>query len=248
MDEEKKVEKKSENPEMKSGVGESEEKSDLEKLKKDRNKQNKQILWALVLMLSVIVIIVAVPFITQNYFNKFIYISLDFQKTQLGDLIFYSTKIPLANKRAQITGMYSMNFREDPRDLEYIDVKIPGETIFFKKDKIVYITLDKDIGECEDSAIAMINLAGFIKDFAGFNVSSGFTDETYANESGFDYVTCKNHPNNTVITVKSGSTTQIRKYEDRCYSLTYSECDVNEISERFILLILEKYMEYFVRG
>ena len=246
MEEEKEIEKESESAIIEESI--EKEIEDNKKSKKEREKQNKQILWAIVLMLSIIIIVVAVPFITKNFVNKFVYITLDFQKTKLGDLIFYSTRVPIANKQAQITGSYSMNFREDPRKLDHIEVDVPGNAILFKKDQEVYITLDPEMNVCEDSAIGMINLAGFIKDFAGFNVSSGFIDEEYANQSGFDYVTCKNHPNNTIISVSSGNQSQIKKYADRCYELTYADCEINQVSEKFMLLVLEKYMEYFVRG
>ena len=57
--------------------------------------QNKQLKWAVFLMTSIILIIVVVPFINTNFINKFDYHGLTFQKTQLGQLEFYSTKFPV---------------------------------------------------------------------------------------------------------------------------------------------------------
>ena len=75
---------------------ESEANKEIEKQKELslKQKQNRQIIWALVLMAGVIIIIFLVPYIKQNVFNKFEYIGLDFYKTKTSDIVFYYTKIP----------------------------------------------------------------------------------------------------------------------------------------------------------
>jgi len=230
-----------------------EEKKDEETSKKEEKiekfrltkKQNRQLMWAIVLMASVILIVVLVPIIKQNFFDKFIYLNLDWQKTKLGDIPFYSTQIPVTDKQGQIIGSYSMNFRKDPRKL---DIEINNEDlIIFKKEKIVYISFDPDMDVCgADNTIALMNLAGFLRDFANFNVSSAVTNKEYADLNKLAYVTCKNSPDNTVIILNSGNETKIKK-EKGCYELTYNNCEVLEVTEKFELLILENYMSYFER-
>ena len=73
-----------------------------------KEKQNIQVKWAVVLMLALIFIIVAIPFIIREV-NKFDYIGLEFQKTQLGELIFYSTRFPVVGVQVQVIGNYAIN-------------------------------------------------------------------------------------------------------------------------------------------
>src|SRR3989344_2201721 len=132
---------------------------DLEKTGSEDNKelekiQNKQIKWAVFLMLFIILIIVIVPFVKTNFIDKFNYKGLVFQKTKLGELIFYSAKFPVVSVTGQVTGDYAVNLRNDPRELEYIPINVTDEKIDFvvEGDKYgdVYISLNPFMEVCED--------------------------------------------------------------------------------------------------
>ncbi len=211
--------------------------------------QNRQIMWAVILMASIILIVVLVPFIVKNYVNEFVYLKLDFQKTKLGEIFFYSTKVPIADSRGKVIDVYTMNFRNNPRKLDKIEFSHPNDVgyVYFKKDETVYISLDPEMEVCEDNAIALIPFAGFLRDFAKQNVSSAVSDEDYSNSTGIPYVTCENSANNTVIYVNSGAKTEIKKTAKNCYELTYANCEITKVTEKFTLLVLEKYMSYFIR-
>jgi len=205
-------------------------------------------MWAVILMISLILIVVAVPLIKKNFIDKFRYINLDFQKTQLGKTVFYSTRIPVADKQGKIIAEYTMGFnKNDPRKLNYINVSIPNNLVEFNKQNVVYITLKSSMQNCEDTIPAMVNLAGFLKDFAGFNVSSATSDKDYANLNNLSYVTCENSPNNTVIYINSGNETKIEKTANNCYELIYNNCEISQVTEKFYWTILENYMKYFTR-
>ena len=226
----------------------------VEKTKKRRvikitlkKKQSKQVLWALILMISMILIVLGTPYVIKNYFNKFVYINLDFEKTQLGNIRFYSTKIPVANTRGEIIGVYSMNFRNDPRKLEYIVHNIDDNKVIFKKDEKVYISFNPDMKACDNTTIALMNLAGFLKDFGNLNISSAVTYYDYARDNNLSYKTCENSPDNTVIIIDEGEKTEIKKISDKCYSITYNNCEIMPVTEKFMLIILEAYMGYFDR-
>jgi len=211
--------------------------------------QNRQVMWAIILMVSLILIILLVPFIVKNFINKFVYLNLDWQKTKLGKIFFYSTRVPIIDKEGNIVDVYTMNFRNDPRDLEKIEF-IPLEKdpdIYFRQDKTVYISLNPDMEACEDNTIALIPLAGFLRDFGGFNISSAVSDSDYARANNMTYAVCGIYPQNTVIYINSGNKTEIKKTEKDCYELTYSNCEIIKATEKFELLILEKYMSYFTR-
>ena len=175
-------------------------------------KYNKQITYAIALMLMVFLIMFLVPYVKHEYFDKFTYINLDFQKTQLGELRFYSTTVPVADKET-IIGEYTMPFnRNDPRKLDYIEVNTPYEKVLFKKDnKTVFITLDPFMESCEDNGVALSNLAGFLRDFAKFEIQTGLSDEEYASTSDMEFIDCDTYPDNTILSITSGNKTSIRK-------------------------------------
>jgi hypothetical protein len=225
-----------------------EEKKEIEtkiENKELKTKQNKQIMWAIILMSSIILIIILVPYIKTNYLNKFTYINLDFQKTKLGEIIFYSARIPITNQQGQIAGDFPINLRNDPRKLEYINGSIPNNTFTFNKNLPVYITLNPDMRICEDNTIAVVGLTGFLKDFGNLNIKAAMTDKDYANASRFPYVTCENSPNNTVIKIDGGNETMVTKTSDNCYEITFKECEILQVTEKFQLIILKNYMGYF---
>jgi len=233
------------NSEKENSLGESEE-IETRKTNEDiKKKQNKQIAWILFLLIGLILIILLVPFINNNYLSKFNYYNLDFQKTQLGELIFYSAKIPIINIHGNVVADYSINFRKDPRKLEEIKVDIKGDSIVFRKSKQVYITLNPDMEKCENNIIAMANLAGFLINFAELEVEGASTDKDYAEIQDFPYVTCQTHPENTVIFINSGDENMIKQTGSNCYEIKYKDCEILEVSEKFIHVILENYMDYF---
>lgn len=227
----------------------------IEKLKKRKvikitlkKKQSKQVLWAVILMVALLLIVLGTPYVIKNYFNKFVYIKLDFEKTQLGNIKFYSTKIPIANTGGEIIGVYTMNFRNDPRKLEHLTHNIKDNKVIFKKDKKVYISFNPDMKACDNTTIALMNLAGFLKDFGNLDISSAVTYYDYARDNNLSYVTCENSPDNTVITIDEGEKTEIKKISDKCYSITYNNCEIMPVTEKFMLIILEAYMSYFDRN
>jgi len=214
-------------------------------------KQNKQVMWAIVLMVSLIVIIFAVPYITKNYINKFDAYGLEFKKTRLGDLIFYSTKFPTIDTvTGQVIGDYSINLRSDPRDLDYIEVvDIPNNTITFMKDvrgfyAPVYLSLDSNLEMCEDNGIALMNLAGFLRD-SDLEVKSAVTNATYAEENGIEFATCLEKPSNTVIRFHNANKTAIYKTSKNCYDLVFKDCEIIAVAEKFELIMLQEYMGHF---
>ncbi len=241
------IEERNAELEKSSPYNNSAEKSFLNK------KQNKQIIWAVIIMLGLILIILGINFYNKNFVNQFEHIGLDFQKTKLGNIFFYSAKIPLVDERGGITGrlvqeqptQYAINFRSDPRELESISFNANLSDIKFFRDNNVFISLSPEMKACEDNSIALINLAGFLREFADLKIKSSVSDENYSKESKIFYATCKKFPLATVINIGSGNVTKIEKTGENCYELTYADCDIIPVTEKFTLLILEGYMDYF---
>jgi len=225
-------------------------KKDVKKTDKKLTKkqiQDKQVMWTIILMVSLILIIILVPFIVKNYINKFVYIKLDWQKTKLGKIDFYSTEIPVADRSGNIIGTYTMNFRNDPRKLENINTGLSGSEIGFNTGEVVYISLDSKMQGCEDVGIGLINFAGFLRGFANLEVNSSVNDLAAAQKNNLEYITCENSPDNTVIQLSNGDENKIERIKTNCYSIVYKDCEITQVTEKFSLIILENYMSYFTK-
>lgn len=239
-----KLDEKKDNEEIKNSS-----ENDFYKENKEIEKiQNKQIKWAVFLMVAIVLIIVIVPFVKNNFIDKFDYKGLVFQKTQLGELVFYSTKFPVISITGQVIGDYSINMRNDPRDLEYIPVNVSEGKIEFTVDRNkygdVYISLNPFMEVCEDSGIAMLTLSGFLSDSA-LNVSSAVIDKAYAKKYNLTQRWCYNSGFDTVILITDGNKTTINEIKPNCYELQFNNCEVLQVSEKFMLNILEQYTGRF---
>ncbi|HJO14573.1 MAG TPA: hypothetical protein QGG70_00820 [Candidatus Pacearchaeota archaeon] len=230
----------------------SEKKDDSPQDNKDiEAMQNKQLKWAVFLMASIILIIVIVPFVNTNFINKFDYHGLTFQKTQLGQIEFYSTKFPVVAATGKVTGEYAVNLRNDPREIEDIEVKVGFDDIDFRYYKNgdgsigyypVYISLDPLMEVCEDSSLALLTLSGFLKD-SGLEVGSASMDKEYAAANDVLYKRCEEE--STVILVTQGNENKITEIGETCYEIRFKDCDILKVSERFVLNILEQYGKRF---
>jgi hypothetical protein len=208
-----------------------------------KKNQNKIILGAIILMILIIAIITLIPII-KIQMSKFTYISLTFQKTQLGKITFYSSYIPVVDSSGKIISSYAINLRTDPRSLENINSNITNNTIKFIKTRPVYLSLDPEMKVCELNSIAMVTLAGFLRD-SGLDVKSAVTDNNYSTDNNLQYKTCETSPENTVILVNSGNATEVKEIKKNCYEITYKDCEIMPASEKFIITILKEYMSHF---
>ena len=231
----------------------SEEKPVFEDKKEIDKMQNQQIKWALFLMMGIILIIVLIPFIKTNFIDSFDYYGLKFQKTQLGELTFYSAKFPIVVGTGQVLGDYSVNFRNDPRELEDIPVDIPENKIKFTLNKNergkldygpVYISLNPFMEVCPQSGIALITMSSFMKD-SGLEVFSAVTDKAYARKNNQTSKWCYDNGLDTVIVVTDGDTNEINELAPNCYEIKFKDCEILKVTERFTLIILKEYVKRF---
>ena len=230
------------------------EKEDSEKVVENQstlaNKQNKQMMWIVMLMIGVVLIILLVPYVMVHFFDTFEYEGLEFQKTKLGNLVFYSTKFPVMSLTGAVVGEYAVNFRNDPRTLGYIPVNVTNNTIRFVKEgdnfSPVYITLNPHMRICEDSVIGMAGLSRFLSD-SGLKVQSAYSDKNYARENNATYRWCDTSQFDTVIFVTDGNETSITEIDSHCYQIQFKECEILQASEKFQLKILQDYSETFKR-
>ncbi len=213
-----------------------------------KQRQEKQIRGIVIFMSLLILILILVPFIQKNFINKFRVINLEFQKTKAGDLMFYSTRLPVIDSFGEITGDYSMNFRNDPRKLKKIELseEIKENGIIFIKEKPVYISIDPNMTSCEDNVLAVFILASFLRDFK-MDVKSGISNEDYAISNNLTFIDCENSLVNTIIEITNGNETNIIKKTKNCYEITYKDCEITLGIERFMFAMIEEYMSHFTK-
>lgn len=228
------------NPDL-AGEKNSEEENINEESKK---KQDKQIIWIIIFMGIIIVSFFIVPYFIKNYVNSFEYGGLNFQKTKQGEIFYYSAYVPITDQNYQEIGKYPVNLREDPRKLDYIKSDILYDELSFARQNTVFITVGADSPRCTYNAMAGARLAMFLNGFASMNVAGALDNKTLAEETKTPYVTCETNPKNTVILLKYGDETSIRKLKDNCYELKYKGCEILPVTEKFQLMILEGYMNY----
>jgi len=237
--------------------------TDIESEKKHKEitlkKQNRQLIWAVFLMVSVIVIIIAVPYLRDNVFNKFNYEGITFQKTKIGDLTFYNTNLPVYHQPVSLssaTGMvvdeipgndkdqggYLLTLREDPRELDNIKSDLDINNITFIKSKTVYVTYNASDPICEHNVISAADIARFLLNFGKLDAEGATVNKEYADENKIPYITCDNSPDHTVINMVAGNESRIFKVKDNCYELMYANCDMVGVTDKFIVNIIEGYL------
>jgi len=216
-----------------------------------KEKQNKQVKIILIIIILILGSVIIVPFLIK-YFNSFDYIGLKFEKTKIGKIKFFSTKIPLTKKvpskdsfvsLKDVTDYYDIKFRNDPRELEKIFTNVSEEGIKFIKNNPVYISIYYDVPICEDNLISVVGLTDFLERFGGLYVKGAINGKE--NSSDNLIIDCKNSTFNTVIIVKNNSETSINQKSKNCYELNYRDCEILKATEKFEIMIIKKYMEYF---
>ncbi|MFA5857218.1 MAG: hypothetical protein WC867_07685 [Candidatus Pacearchaeota archaeon] len=215
--------------------------------KSRKKRQNKQVAWVLFLILSVIIITIGIPLIKNNFFNKFDNRGMDFQKTITGNVVFYHSDIPITDINYETISSYQIELREDPRKLDSIKVDVPDNEVAILRNKPVFISLASDLPICEKNLVSIGYLTKFLYDFGELKVKSSTNNLSFAIENNYTYVTCENTQNNTVIIIKHGNESSIKRTWKNCYELEYKDCEINQVTERFILIILEKYMDELKR-
>ena len=216
---------------------------------KTNNKQNSQIKWIAILMISILLIIIIVPFVTQRFINTFDYKGLEFQKTKLGELTFFSTKFPVIDLTGNVIGTYSVNLRNDPRKLEYINVTtFTDNKIAFTLNRgaynPLYITLNPFMEICDDSVISLATLSGYLKD-SGLEIRTAYTDKAFARDNNSTHRWCDTSLFDTVLIVTDGKETTINEIENGCYELKFTNCEIQQVVEKFMLVTLEEYASRF---
>lgn len=215
-----------------------------EKPEKKKDSENKQVFVIMIILIVILVSVIGIAIYYDNYVKSFNYINLNFKVNKLtGNSVLYSTSIPVTDNKGKVISSYNMSFRNNPKDLEYIEVEIPNNEVRFLRDDTVYIITDAEEKPCRESGLAAFNLAGYFSRFVLKDVKAGVTDLNFSEENNIDFVTCESEPYSTVLYIRSGNVTRIEKTSNNCYELTYSNCEITQVTEKFMLTSLKNYMD-----
>jgi hypothetical protein len=187
--------------------------------KEMKSKHDKQIKYVVFGIILLFVFVGVFSYVSYSQ-THFVYKDSNFDKIQLGKLTFYHTVFPLYHS---ITGQhvadYNIYLRNDPRVLENIPVpskiKLHKTIIFSGGEGII----------CKDNAIAISNMAGVLNNVWGVTLVPNST------------ISCNEIEDEelSMITLKEGNASKIERINGQCYELTLSNCDILNVTERFIM-------------
>ena len=177
--------------------------------------------------------------------NNFTVDNMKFTKSYLGNLPFYKANFPIVARNQlgdfKVVGYKEVSFRNDPRLADNIALNLSFGLGIIGESK-VYVSAGKNLeSTCKDNGIAMIDLGRFFT-IANYDVKGATDDPAYKNSSLTPYVTCENHPDNTVIIVQKGTETKVSQTAKNCYEISYTNCEVTMASERLELEVFKSYM------
>lgn len=207
---------------------EEDKKEEIKEEKRKLEEEGKQAAWIIGIMIGLVVLVLVVYFMIKGM-ATFNYKGLTFTREKFGELMVYHYFYYFNDSSGQIY-KYNLYLRNDPRDN---NVPVDGTPLEFNKGKRVYISLNKSgIKDCNDSVIAVTELAGFLAnnkiDVRGATVNKS---EFEANLTKY-YATCENNPNDKVIVIESGNETKIVAKGD-CYRIRVADCNILNATEKF---------------
>ena len=199
--------------------GEEEVKKGTKKL---INKENR-ILLGIIVVLALVLIGTLVGFLYGGKAREFEYKEIDFQVIKDdGGLIFYHTIIPTIKQGQSVN--YNIYLRKDPRVIGE-EVEFNG---FVNIPKTVILNSNESFNCDGDGAIAIANFA---------QIMSFFEIQVLKH----DNATCENTDGKYgFIKIQEGNETFIKQVGDMCYEFNVNNCEILDVTERFILDSLVK--------
>jgi len=195
----------------------------------------------IVLSIAVLILLVCIIAVIYRYdSNNFNYAGIEFSKNYMGEILFYTAKVPAVDSYGSIKGYKEIDFRNDPRDLDNLIVDVNG-SIKFLRSKTTYVSYGQ-MNTCGDTILAATNL-GFFLAATNIKYKGAIDDSDYINNTNAPYVNCQTHPDNTVIMIKEGNETKITQTNRNCYELVFKDCEILKSTEKFELIILDQYMK-----
>ena len=199
-------------------------KEDVEKVSRDELEKQNKTLKNIFIGLGVFVVVIVVVALLISSVRYFDYEGLRFNVVKEGEIVFYNAVFPIYDG---VTGKnivdYNVYMRNDPRKLE--DVVFDGEVVL-RKNTVLNSTADFN---CDgDGMIAVGNLVQVFERF-GTNVVKDPNVGCDAQGGGHVF-----------IQIREGDETSIEQFAPTCYNFYVSDCEILEVTEKFIVDLLVK--------
>jgi hypothetical protein len=202
------------------------EEGDSNKEIKKGNKQLKQIFF----VMGVCILLFVGVFMFLNSVRHFKYQGVDFEIVKEGELILYQTSLPvnsqskLTTNAAAVFGNYNFYLRNDPRRLKNIPLNIEGELSLMRN---TVINFTGDFNCNGDGIIAVANVVNVLK----------VLDVTAIKDESAG---CDPEGTYTFLQLQLGDETSIEQVGPSCYNLNINNCEVLEVTERYIVELLSE--------
>ncbi len=191
--------------------------------KKELEKQNKT-LKNIFIGLGIFIFVIIIVSLSINSAKHFEYKGVEFNVIKEGKIIFYNAVFPEYHR---ITGKhirdYNFYLRNNPRKLE--NIPFDGEVIL-RKDTVINIT--KEFNCDGDGIIAVGNLVQVLERFGTKVIRD---PEAGCDAMGGEYI---------FIQIREGEETSIEQFAPTCYNLYVNDCEILEVTEKFIVELLVK--------
>lgn len=209
-------------------VEEGEKEGKEENNKEKEKKQLRNIL--LVLGFFVFMFIGILFLLNQSYNFTYEGIKFDVDSKSLPGTLLYKTSIPLNSEGVFTTGKniatnYFFYLRNDPRKLERIPYNVEKMNI---KDIIIFNFTESF--ECDKGAIGVVNLGNLMTALGG---TVGKNETARCDENG----------TYTFIQFQRANETSIEQTGVSCYNFNINDCEVLEVTEKFMVEILSRVNE-----
>ncbi len=190
--------------------------------KKELKKEDK-LLAIILLILGVVLIGFLGSYYYLSSLDEFEFRGVEFQKAvDKGGITFYHTQYPIMHQGKKAN--YHVWLRKDPRKLNKT-IEFEGE---FKLTELVVINTTQDFSCKGYGSIAIGNLKQVL---TSINAKSGSSE---------NYSRCDTQGRYTYIEIIPGEESRIVQTGPSCYDFIIKDCEMLEVTERFIMEILER--------
>lgn len=194
---------------------------------KDQTKEQNKILRNFLIGIGIFIVVLVVVVLLFNSLTHFKYRGLEFNVEKFGDIIVYRTSVPVYSQTGvnvmtgeavkEHTADYNFYLRNDPRKLD--EVPYYGEIVLYKE---VVINGTNELNCDGKGIIAIKNLAN-LYELIGANVIKD------------PNATCDNQGMYMFLDIRPGETTKIEQVRRGCYNLYANNCEILEVTERFMI-------------
>ncbi len=199
---------------------------EIKKLDDGQIKSNNKILKKVFVGLGIFVVLFIFIILFINSINSFEYKGINFNVVKdTGDLIFYNTAFPMySSETGEHVADYNVYLRTDPRKLQNI--------VFEGDINLAKILVINSTGfNCEGNGV--IAIANFVQVFGAIGTQV-VKDQNASCDSQGRYM---------FVQIQSGNETSIKQVGPSCYEFNVNNCEILEVTERFIVETLAQINE-----